>query len=1334
MTKKNLSRCVIVLFCLSLIFVMFPIYGKQAKAEEVINLVRNPQFEEPFQIPGWNIVEGDFTISADQAIEGNNSLLFAADQQKMTIESDTFQLLEGTYSFTFQIYNDHVKTGALRYGLEFYNLDGELIEKQSPTAVSTEKRKWMNVEKDIVAPPSTVTAKIYFTSDEADGFTTYIDQIEISNEQEDEIEISNSHFEKPLDIPGWTSTGNLITIMRNEGSNFLRLHDYSANNQVQVKSELIPISSNQRYKASAKMKVIEQSHSVEFALSFFNDKNERIHFKNELHKGKAGLGWIDIELEGDSPEDAVAVQITFNSGAISLTDAYFNDVVLEALSEEIDEPSDDEKEEEEDPLPSNDEISNNVVNPGFEAPLLEDGHILGWTPENQASGISLDDKISFEGNQSLHFHDTSETEGLKVLSNKIDVSPGKSYLAKVQTNVIHQTHNIVYEIHYFNEDDKEIDVKMELFGNLPKGEWSELKLLTTAPDTAAYARLAFYSGGISLTEAYFDDVRFELDTQDELVLDRVYQSPENLGEMVQVQLGQASVIQENELGENEIYYHSNGLPGTFSVLDAETGKLKFSEVIKGTEALWAMTIGADKNVYFASTGDGKLYRYLPAQKKIEELGVNPSDDWVWDLEASSDGKIYGSTYPNASVFEYDIETRKFKDFGPIDKNEDYARGIAVDENYIYVGIGATRHLYKVNRSTGEKEEIIIEGYSGEEGFFEDIFLINDKLLVSNGSINMLVVDPETNQVIHQFQYSNMVSNPSKANENIIYYKFQSQFFKYNFSTNESTLIEDIPILPDTVRVKDMEWITLKSGKKVLAIVTQYGEYMLFDPVENKMTFLELDIASQAVAIQSLETGHDGRLYMGGYQRGMSIYNPFKNEIDLNISAFAQPEGIGFLNEKVYYGTYVGAIMYGFDPRKPVDLNTNPHLEYDIGHQQDRPFAITSGNGQLFVGTVPDYGVLGGVLAIYNDKTNKWQEYRNVVKDQSIIGLAYKDGKLYGGTSVWGGLGIEPKAEAAKIFVWDVEKGKKVKEFIPQIPNIDETPRMIGELSFGPDGNLWGAVEGTIFAMNPDTMEVIKSKLIRPSLYNSSKWFPYRLQWGPDGMLYTTLSRSLIAIDPETLAHKVIIDDFINNMTIGIDGSIYYALGKELYRIAVPETDATLKSISINGKPIASFSPGITHYSISSSPTKNVTIEATQAGAQTEIVTLDDQTTAINVTATDGKSSLQYQIHWSEEDGKDGEDQKQKNGDLNNGKGDDNHVIGGGTDKNNGKKKPNKNKPGNKRKQHKAHPSSKGGSESNSKRSSLPNTATNYYNYIFIGLLLIGFALFLLYYNRKRKSN
>ncbi|MFK4997036.1 hypothetical protein ACI2OX_04005 [Bacillus sp. N9] len=111
---------------------------------------------------------------------------------------------------------------------------------------------------------------------------------------------------------------------------------------------------------------------------------------------------------------------------------------------------------------------------------------------------------------------------------------------------------------------------------------------------------------------------------------------------------------------------------------------------------------------------------------------------------------------------------------------------------------------------------------------------------------------------------------------------------------------------------------------------------------------------------------------------------------------------------------------------------------------------------LFTGTVPDYGKLGGTFAMFDSKSNTWDAYENFISNQSIIGLAYKDGKVFGGSSIWGGLGVNPSETTAKMFEFDVHT-KESTVFSLHVPGLKH-PQMIGELSFGPDG-LYGALPG-----------------------------------------------------------------------------------------------------------------------------------------------------------------------------------------------------------------------------------------------------------------------------------
>src|SRR5690606_15078929 len=156
---------------------------------------------------------------------------------------------------------------------------------------------------------------------------------------------------------------------------------------------------------------------------------------------------------------------------------------------------------------------------------------------------------------------------------------------------------------------------------LGSNKWSVMKLQTDAPRGAVAAQIGLNSGEISLTEAYFDDISI-MYLAEEVPLERQYQAPEDLGDMVYVNLGQAAAIQTNANGVNEAHFITKGDPGAFFAVELETGKLLFSHVIPKTQATWAITIGEDKNVYFSGTGDGVLNRYIPTEKRIEKLGYN----------------------------------------------------------------------------------------------------------------------------------------------------------------------------------------------------------------------------------------------------------------------------------------------------------------------------------------------------------------------------------------------------------------------------------------------------------------------------------------------------------------------------------------------------------------------------------------------------------------------------------------------------------------------------------------------------------------------------------------
>lgn len=681
------------------------------------------------------------------------------------------------------------------------------------------------------------------------------------------------------------------------------------------------------------------------------------------------------------------------------------------------------------------------------------------------------------------------------------------------------------------------------------------------------------------------------------VFNKIIGPPEQLGEPVRCRLGQAAAAGVTTKGEKELYFASNGLPATFYVLDLVKGDIKFSFDIPGSNAVWAMAVASDGNVYFSSTSDGVLYRYSPEARLVTSVAACADDFFVWDIQATDNGTVVSATYPHSKVFEYNIETARFSDLGRMSEEEQYARSIAVTANYIYSGIGSTIRLIRLDRGTCGKEELHIDGFTGEKGFIDRIWVLHGLLFLSVNQQEIVIYDEIQRRVIDRFVSIGAVI-PSEKDKAGYYFIHESKLMIYDRSTSESKPVRELPGFEGSAKIKLMQWMTLSGpewamiagapipdagtdsnhrhavgDRTVLMIVSCYADVWYYDPLTNDILHRVLKVPPKPVLIQSIEADEDGVLYIGGYHRGLCLYDTTEERILSQIPAFPQIEGMGFLNGKVYFGTYTKANIYVYDKSRPLNrmpddrmAEANPRFAFPIGHRQDRPFTFASGEHQLYIGTIPDYGLNTGALTVYNELEDEWTVYPDIAPNLSIVGLAYKDGLLYGGMSIWGGIGKGPAENVAHVFIWDTVKKEIVSRFIPDIPDIDTPPLMIGELSAGPDGNIWGAVYGTIFVMEPVSGKVIRSRRVCESKY-IGKFRPVYLRWGSDGLLYTALGRMLVVVDPGTLDYEIIDQGQLSIMTLGRDGHLYYALGSELYRrkLSGPANDASSHILCGTGK-------------------------------------------------------------------------------------------------------------------------------------------------------------------------
>ncbi|WP_053362654.1 hypothetical protein [Bacillus sp. FJAT-27251] len=810
----------------------------------------------------------------------------------------------------------------------------------------------------------------------------------------------------------------------------------------------------------------------------------------------------------------------------------------------------------------------NIVNGDFEAKPASETHLPSWDfwSGGFKTGMAISNEVVYEGLQSLAV-DNNGVVGL--FSQEIKIAEGNRYKLSAQLNVKESTGKPGIWLRWTNDKGTIIKDDPKYFDIPAFNKWQTVELEATAPAGAKGLKIFIYQSSTSKMKGYYDDIKLFEKESNVLDFPVEYGQPINHGPAALAAKSQGVAI-----GDGEVYYATNGSPATFYAADAETGKKIFSKELPGSDVVWAMVVGPDGNVYFAGTYNGILYRYVVEEQRLEELGKNPSDNWVWQLEASEDGKIYGATYPNAKVFEYDIETSKFKDLGTFYEGQQYARGLGITEESLYVGTGTTAHLLKMDLASGERTEISLP-ITGTSTSISNIWEYGNNIFVAYGT-SLVTIDKTTGEEKNtmnwqdEHTFDGLISSPSPYDENIIYYinKNTQQLWIYDMTTHKTSKVEPTVQLPQTP-AKAIRWIKDKNGKDVLAILHHQIEYTIFDPSTNTVKVSYPEVEMQGLLMQSLEIGEDQKIYMGGYQGSFGVFDTSSDKYLLRERDPHQIEGIGFLNGDVYLGTYGGARIFKYNPDLPFHFQggvsgDNPEMVHDIGDDQSRPFTFTSGDNKLFVGTISDYGRLGGALTIYDANTNKWNTIRNIIKNQSIIGLAYHDGTVFGGSTLAGGLGIDPTEPKAKMFEYNVETGKH-ETFDLHVDGLDK-PEMIGELSVGPDGNIWGVAWGldkggsfntVVFAMNPENREIIKSTQLLKGINRGSQWRPFFIRWDQQGYLYTTAGRQLTVIDPETMKSKQLVPGTVNLMDIDKEGNIYYTADHNLYQLPVKLEKGTL---------------------------------------------------------------------------------------------------------------------------------------------------------------------------------
>jgi WD40 repeat protein len=594
----------------------------------------------------------------------------------------------------------------------------------------------------------------------------------------------------------------------------------------------------------------------------------------------------------------------------------------------------------------------------------------------------------------------------------------------------------------------------------------------------------------------------------------------NLGVQLRSANLQASAFVQDDNGKEYAYTIVRGRPGHLVGYDMQTNKVIADIALATAEGAIDMVSSTDNWLYIGAS-NGKLYRTRPGSQQIEDLGTALAGTAeILDMIPGKDGEIFGGTYPTGKIFRYHPEIGFSDVAGQIVKDENYVRSISYhsETGKLFAGVGSHAHLIEVDPKTKSKKEILPQKYHHREfvyymGIAEGVDG-GDRLLAwvtDTRDREILVYNLRTGEIEQVMETLDAYAVVKSKTSNEVYFTTNNKLYK-----NDLTKIGQKSVfIANCNQAKQIRW-----GKDgLLHIITRYAEIKRYNPATGEMSSAKMEVSPQPYGIQTLIAGPDGKIWSSGFLHGgNAAYDP-KTGKSTMYNGLGQAEGMVSHGNNIYFGVYPKARIYTYDVTKTwEEAAKNPKQVANID-EQDRPFATASlpDKNLVYFGTVSGYGKLGGALAEYNVHNNKIENFTNVVKDHSIVSLLYHNGIVWGGTTIFGGLGVKPTQKEGKVFAWDVNKKQKVAEFIP----VEET-MAITSLVLGPKGKIWGLADGVIFVFDPSTKKIEKTKKLFEVDKNTTHiWRIGFLHLHPNGQMYGTANGEFFSINPKNMEVKVL---------------------------------------------------------------------------------------------------------------------------------------------------------------------------------------------------------------------
>ncbi|MBW3664811.1 MAG: cell wall-binding repeat-containing protein [Actinobacteria bacterium] len=533
-------------------------------------------------------------------------------------------------------------------------------------------------------------------------------------------------------------------------------------------------------------------------------------------------------------------------------------------------------------------------------------------------------------------------------------------------------------------------------------------------------------------------------------------------------------------------------PAVAAHVDTLTGRVSQVVQMPTIRGAWAATAHAGA-VYVGGTDHPDLYRIDRARGVARRVARVAGERQFWDLTTSPDGRIYGGTFPGGAVFEYDPLQATTRSWPQVVAGQEYVRSIAATRQHVFAGIGPEAALVRIDRVTNEQVHLAEEQLRGE-AFVYDLAVEASTVVAGTWPSGLLVTldteNPDDVEVVRAETGARAaISTITLAGREVFFTTRSGRLWRYDLDTEELRQLAH-PLDAEETRALFVELDTI-TGVGGSGVIWTYDRASGATEVRG---LAEIGLEPGPEPAQSLLV-RGTKVHVGGHWQ-LDVLDLESGQRHQH-RAPGEPKVLAAASDAVLAALYPDGELWRLD-----GTGSPQQLTLRVGDAQIRPrdIEVVPGTGRIVIATQPDYGRLGGALAVI-DPGRGPVVLKDVIPWQGVRALTSDGGVLLLGSEIWGGIGAEPLAREAVVGAYRDLSATPEWDLVP----VPGATAIVGLEVV--DGHPVGVTDGGIvFTIDPSVPEVVWRVDVGASV---------RAMTVADGYLHVATAAGVVRVNPWT---------------------------------------------------------------------------------------------------------------------------------------------------------------------------------------------------------------------------